>query len=65
VGAYTLGAGFGGATTHFAVGVFLEKNCKNRRSVGGSAPKPPLASGGWGSAPDTGLLFSYSILLQL
>jgi len=26
---------------------FLEKNCKNRFSVGGSATKPPLASGGW------------------
>jgi len=30
---------------------FLEKAGKNRRSVGGSAPNPPLASGGWGAAP--------------
>jgi len=51
--------------------IFLEKRCKNRRSVGdstfktllasggwgpGSAIKPPLASGGWG--PDPVLLFS-------
>jgi len=42
-------------------GYFSEIICKNRRSVGGSAPKPPLASGGWGSAPDPELLFSYII----
>jgi len=42
-------------------GLFFRKNCKNRRSVWGSASKPPLASGGWDSAPDPGLLFSYII----
>jgi len=25
--------------------IFLEKNCKNRFSVGDSAPEPPFASG--------------------
>jgi len=40
---------------------FLEKSCKNRRSVGGSAPKFPLASGGWGATPDPVLLFPYSV----
>jgi len=42
---------------------FSEKSCKNRLSVGGSAPNPALASGGWGSAPDP-CCFS-PILLQL
>jgi len=37
---------------------FFEKKKKkdkleNRRSVGGSAPKPSLASGGWGLRPQT------------
>jgi len=39
-------------------GYFLEKkkrNCKNRRSVGGSTP---LASGGWGSASDPRLFLA-------
>jgi len=27
---------------------FLGKNFKNRLSIGGSAPEPPFASGGWG-----------------
>jgi len=27
---------------------FLEKNCKIAAAPGGEAPKPPLASGGWG-----------------
>jgi len=76
VGACTLGAGFGCAPTHFAINkivflsrnldqnmpknglFFLEKIGKNRRSV---APKPPLASGGWCSASDPELLFSYVI----
>jgi len=40
---------------------FIEKSCKNRRSFGGSAPKPPLASGGWGSATDPVLLFAYAV----
>jgi len=31
---------------------FFEK-WRNRRSVGGSASKPPLASGGWGLCPQT------------
>jgi len=31
--------------------LFFGKNCKNRRNVGDSAPKPPLASGGWGLRP--------------
>jgi len=39
----------------------FRKDCKNRRSVGGYAPKPPLASGGWGSAPDPELLLSHII----
>jgi len=47
-------------------GLFLEINCENRRSVGGSVPKPPVTYGSWGSALDPGLLFSQShILLQL
>jgi len=29
------------------------KNLENRRSVGGSAPNPPLASGGWRLRPQT------------
>jgi len=37
--------------------LFFRTNCKNRRSVGSSAPKHPLASGGWGSAPEPELLF--------
>jgi len=28
--------------------IFLEKYCKNRLSVGGSATEPPFASSGWG-----------------
>jgi len=28
--------------------LFFEKKWRNRRSVGGSAPKPQLAAGGWG-----------------
>jgi len=39
-------------------GLILEKTCKNRRSVGGFTLNSPLASGGWGSAPDSELLFS-------
>jgi len=42
--------------------LFFRKNCKNCRSVGGFAPKPPLASSGWGSAPDSELLFSHIIV---
>jgi len=38
--------------------LFFTKSCQNRRSVEGSAPKPPLASSGWSSAPDPVLLFS-------
>jgi len=30
---------------------FLEKAVKNCLSVGGSAPEPPFASGGWGLRP--------------
>jgi len=30
---------------------FLEKAGKIATALGGSAPKPPLASGGWGSVP--------------
>jgi len=30
---------------------FLKKKLENRRSVGCSAPKPSLASGGWGFRP--------------
>jgi len=60
--AYTLGAGFRGAPIHFAVsGLIFRKNCKNHRSVGGSASSPPLTSGGWGFALDPELLFSYII----
>jgi len=33
--------------------IFLEKDVKNRFSVGGSAPEPLLASGGWGLRPQT------------
>jgi len=33
--------------------IFLEKNCKNRFSVRGSAPEPPLASGDWGLRSQT------------
>jgi len=41
---------------------FLEKTVKNRRSVGGSAPEPPLASGGWGLGSQTpALLLSPTI----
>jgi len=36
---------------------FLGKNCKNRLSVGGSAPEPPFASGGWGLRPRTPAFF--------
>jgi len=32
---------------------FLEKDVKNRFSIGGLAPKPPLASGGRGLRPQT------------
>jgi len=28
-----------------------KKNCKNRLSVGGFAPEPPFATGGWGFRP--------------
>jgi len=42
-------------------GLFFRKTCKIRRSVRGFAPKPPLASGGLGSAPDPQLLYSYII----
>jgi len=35
---------------------FLEKDVKYRFSVGGSAPEPPLASGGWGLLPQTPVL---------
>jgi len=31
----------------------LEKNCKDRLSVGGSAPNPSLATGGWRLCPQT------------
>jgi len=31
----------------------MGKNCKNLLGVGGSATEPLLASGGWGSAPQT------------
>jgi len=78
VEAYTLGAGFKGAPTHFTADkivflsrnldqnmsknrLFFRKKCENRRSDGGSTPKPPLTSGGWGFAPDLELLFSYII----
>jgi len=37
----------------FKKAYFGEKNCKNRLSVGGSAPEPPFASGGWGWSPQT------------
>jgi len=41
---------------------YLKTICKYSQSVGGSAPKPPLASGGWGSVPDPDELFlSYII----
>jgi len=43
--------------------LFFGKKCKNRRSFGDSAPKPPLASGGWGPPPDPKLLLRY--LFQL
>jgi len=33
--------------------IFLEKTVKNRRSVEGSAPAPPLASGDWKLCPET------------
>jgi len=33
-------------------GLYFRKTCKNRRRVGSSAPKPPLASGSWCTAPD-------------
>jgi len=36
---------------------FLEKDVRNRLSVGGPAPEPPLASGGWGLGPQTPALF--------
>jgi len=29
------------------------KRCKNRRSIGGSTPTPPLVSGGWGLCRQT------------
>jgi len=32
---------------------FLKKAGKNRHSVVGSAPKHPLASGGWGLRPQS------------
>jgi len=36
------------------IALFLEKNWKNRRSVdGGSTPKPPMASSGWGLRSQT------------
>jgi len=35
---------------------FLEKDVKNRLSVRGSAPEPPLASGSWGLRPQTSTL---------
>jgi len=35
---------------------FFGKNVKNRLSVGGSAPEPPLASGIWGLRPQTSAL---------
>jgi len=39
----------------------LVKSCKYCGSVGGSASKPPLASGGWSFDPDPVLLFSYAV----
>jgi len=41
---------------------FLEKYCKNRLSIGDSAPEPPFASGG--SAPRPPRFYSH-LLLQL
>jgi len=32
--------------------IFFE-NCKNHLSIGGSAPEPSFASGGWGLRPQT------------
>jgi len=44
--------------------LFFEKSWKNRRSVGGSASKPPLASGGWGLCPQAPeLLFQSPVTL--
>jgi len=31
----------------------MEKYCKNRLSIGGSALEPPFVSGGWGLRPLT------------
>jgi len=33
--------------------LFYKKNLENRRIVEGSAPQPPLASGGWSLRPQT------------
>jgi len=43
---------------------FFRGDCKNRLSVGGSAPESPFASGGWGSAPRPPRCYSW-LLLQL
>ena len=33
--------------------LFLQKNAKFLSAAGGFAPRPPLASGGWGLRPDS------------
>jgi len=43
---------------------FLEKSCKNRFSIGGSAPEPTLPPAAGGSAPRPPRYYS-SLLLQL
>jgi len=40
---------------------FLEKSCKNRRSVGGSAPKPPWPPAA-GAPPQTPCCCSHMLL---
>jgi len=43
---------------------FFGNHCQNRLSVVGSAPEPPLASGGWGLRPRLPRCHS-RLLLQL
>jgi len=38
------------------IAYFWEKSCKKHCSVGGFAPEPPFASGGWRICPQTSTL---------
>jgi len=45
--------------------LFFGKCWKNRRSIGGSTPQPPLASSGWGLCPQNPKLFPLNLRVIL